>query len=207
MAGSLALKRLKDETSDLHLRAEQYVRILDGDATIVDYARYLRAMWGYHTPLEEMFVVTPALTALGFDPELRRRAHLLAQDLIAIDDPGPWARCTVLPSAPSIPHMLGIAYVLEGSTLGGRYILAKLPPALAPLRGRATAFLTGYGTDTGSRWRSFSAIVERLLDSPGACDAAVAAARETFARMVDWLACHERRDDRRGLSHLREASS
>lgn len=206
MSGSLALKRLRDETSDLHLRAEQYVRILDGDATISDYARYLKAMWGYHAPLEEMFAVTPALTALGFEPELRRRAHLLAQDLVALDDPGPWPRCTLLPAAPSLPHLLGIAYVLEGSTLGGRYILAKLPPNLAPLRGRATAFLTGYGIDTGARWRAYSAIVERLLDSPVAYDAAVVAARDTFARLIDWLANHESRDERRGLPHLREAS-
>lgn len=207
MLGPQSLRRLKDETSDLHLRAEQYVRILDPDATVVDYARYLRAMWGYHTPLEETFVVTPALTAIGFVPELRRRAHLLAQDLIALDDPGPWSRCTVLPSAPSLPHLLGVAYVLEGSTLGGRYILAKLPPSLAPLRGRATAFLTGYGADTGPRWRAFVAIAERFLDTPGACDAAVVAARDTFSRLIDWLAQHEAHDESRGLPHLREASS
>jgi heme oxygenase len=85
--------------------------------------------------------------------------------------------------------------VLEGSTLGGRYILAKLPPALAPLRGRATAFLEGYGAETGARWRAFGEIALRAIGSAADVDAAedeaVAGACETFARLIDWLALHE----------------
>jgi heme oxygenase len=91
-------------------------------------------------------------------------------------------RCFALPSCVSTAHQLGIAYVIEGSTLGGKFILARLPPALAALRGVATAFLEGYGAATGARWKSFGAIVERLVTSPAAEAEAVAGARETLAR-------------------------
>ena len=200
------MRRLKDGTTDLHLLAEQHVRILDADATRDDYERYLRAMWGFHAPIEEMFAVSESLGAVGFEPRLRCRAHLLARDLVALGNHGPWPRCAVLPTAPTLPGLLGVAYVLEGSTLGGRYILAKLPPALAPLRGETTAFLTGYGAETGARWRGFAAIAERELASDVACDAAVSAARETFRTLTTWLAQHDTFDARRGMPHLKEAS-
>lgn len=203
--GWLPLRRLKEETSDLHALAERYVRILDVDASREDYVRYLRAMLGYHAPIEEMFAVAPALVETGFATDIRRRAHLLEGDLAALDVTGPFQRCEALPDASSLPALLGCAYVLEGSTLGGRYILTKLPPALAELRGVATNFLTGYGPDTGARWREFAAIVERELRSDSDIDAAVAGARATFARLVDWLALHEAPDARRGMRY-REAS-
>lgn len=206
MAVGASLRRLKDETADLHLRAEQHVRILDADATRADYGRYLRAMWGFHAPVEEMFGVAESLARVGFEASMRRRAPLLAQDLAALGDAGPWPRCENRPAGATLPHLLGIAYVLEGSTLGGRFILAKLPPALAPLRDHATAFLTGYGAETGVRWRAFAAIAERELARDAACDAAVCGARDTFRTLIDWLAQHERFDAQRGMRHLKEAS-
>ncbi len=96
---------------------------------------------------------------------------------------------TVLAAGQDLPTALGVAYVLEGSTLGGRFVLAKLPPALAALRGRATAFLDGYGDQTGARWQAFG----QLVEAHGAADpdACVAGARDCFAALVTWLATHE----------------
>jgi heme oxygenase (biliverdin-IX-beta and delta-forming) len=81
--------------------------------------------------------------------------------------------------------------VIEGSTLGGKFILARLPPQLAALRGTATAFLEGYGSDTGARWRSFGALVEREIATAAAEAEAIAGARDAFARLIDWLARFE----------------
>lgn len=183
------LRRLKDDTADLHQQAELHVRILDADATLTDYRHYLAAMLGYHAPLEDVLQAHDGLRAAGFDAAARRRAPMLAADLLALgDDPRGAPRCTSLPPVTSLARALGVAYVLEGSTLGGRYILAKLPPPLVRLRGRATAFLTGHGPETGSRWRAFAAIVARELVTPAAEDEAVFGARETFVRLIDWLA-------------------
>jgi heme oxygenase len=197
LAGRTSLRRLKEETADLHALAEQYVRILDDDARISDYARYLRAMVGYHLPIEEMFAANAELERLGFEAQHRRKSHLLDRDLEALGEARPFARCPVLPALASLGRCVGAAYVIEGSTLGGRYILSRLPAELAAVRGRATFFLEGYGAETGARWRAFGAIVEQALADRAEEDAAVAGARATFSSLVDWLSTFEVRDEGR----------
>jgi heme oxygenase len=191
---------LKEETADLHALAEQFVRILDADARIPDYARYLRAMFGYHLPIEETFAANLDLARLGFEAACRRKSHLLERDLEALGEARPFARCAAVPALRSLGHSIGAAYVIEGSTLGGRYILSRLPGELAAVRGRATSFLEGYGAETGARWRTFGAVVEVALADRAAEDAAVAGARATFSTLIDWLAMFEARDERRVAS-------
>ena len=192
MVGRSALRRLKQETAALHALAEQHVRILDEDATAADYHRYLVAMHGYHAPMEERLAAHTALAEVGYGATPRQKRTLIERDLARLGDPrDAWPACHRLPELGPLPRAIGAAYVLEGSTLGGRYILAKLPPALAKLRERATAFLEGYGADTGPRWRAFGELVERAIASPADEDEAAAGACETFARLIDWLALHE----------------
>ena len=165
------------------------MRILDADATLTDYRRYLAAMFGFHAPIEAVFAVHDGLRAAGFEAARRRKSPLLVDDLQALgDDPRVLPPCAALPGTTTLPRALGVAYVIEGSTLGGRYILAKLPPSLVHLRDRATAFLAGYGLETGARWRAFAAIVTRVLVTPADEREAVAGARDTFGRLIDWLA-------------------
>jgi heme oxygenase len=192
MRGRSTLRRLRADTAALHARAEQHVRILDDDASSADYQRYLAAMHGYHAPLEQRFAAHAGLARAGFGASLRQKRTLIERDLAALGDRRTaWPACPRLPEVEPLPRAVGAAYVLEGSTLGGRYILAKLATALAPLRGRATAFLEGYGAETGDRWRAFGEVVARAIASPADEDEAVAGARATFARLIDWLALHE----------------
>lgn len=197
MEGRVTLRRLKEETAALHARAEQFVRILDEDASVADYHRYLVAMLGYHDPLERLLAGHAGLVAAGFEAERGARRELLERDLANLGDVRTaWPACPRLPDVESLPRAIGAAYVLEGSTLGGRYILAKLPQALAGLRGRATAFLEGHGDSTGPRWRSFADVVERAVATRENAHLTVAGACETFARLIDWLAQHEQPSDR-----------
>jgi heme oxygenase len=193
--GRSVLRALKDHTRDLHRDAERHVRILDADATVDDYARYLVAMHGFHAPAEDIFARDPALAALGFTASERRKTPLLIADLAAITALRPdtlcasaTRQCARLPTSTSWGERLGMAYVVEGSTLGGKFILAHLPPALAALRGTATAFLDGYGAATAARWRGFVAIVDHAVRDAASEDAIVRGARATFASLIAWLA-------------------
>lgn len=181
------LRRFKDETRDLHELAETHVRILDAAATVDDYRCYLRAMYGFHAPIEEMLAGDGSLEEHGFAANLRRKAPLLLGDLRALGDHVPPAWCASLPDTSSLARRLGVAYVLEGSTLGGRYILAHMPASLAAV---PTTFLQGYGPATGASWKAYAAIAERLLASRQAIDEAIAGARDTFECLIDWLARH-----------------
>ncbi|HET9623835.1 MAG TPA: biliverdin-producing heme oxygenase [Kofleriaceae bacterium] len=214
--GRLVLRALKEGTRALHHDAERYVRILDADATLADYARYLAAMRGFHAPLEDIFAHDPALAAAGFAASERRKTAFLTADLKTIAsllaNPAhlPCASATLccpdLPASTSFARRLGIAYVIEGSTLGGKFILAHLPPAIAAVRGRATRFLEGYGAATAARWRSFCALVEHAVRDP-VCEAEViAAACDTFARLIAWLARFEAPLDLRVQGRMRDAS-
>jgi heme oxygenase len=182
------VRRLKVATSDLHVRAEQYVHILDADATEDTYRAYLARMWGFHAPIEERFGRHRGLAALGFAAAARRKQELLAADLEALGTGDEPPRCAALPATTTVARALGVAYVLEGSTLGGRFILTRMQPRLGHLRGVATHFLEGYRGATGAMWRGYCAMADAALAEPGAYDEAEAGARETFATLIDWLA-------------------
>jgi len=194
----LPLRAPEDHTCDVHLDAARYVRILDGDATLTDDARCLRAMRGFHAPIEDILASGGALDAAGFDAAARRNTDLLDRDLCAIS---PCAiatpRCGALPETGTLAGRIRIAHVIEGSTLGSKLIVARLPLALAGLRGTATSLLEGYGPATGARWRSFGAIVERVITTPEVEAEAIGGARQTFIRLIDWLARFERPHQRR----------
>ena len=50
---------------------------------------------------------------------------------------------------------LGIMYVMEGSTLGGRFILKNINEALGYTGETGAQYFAGYGNATGSRWKNF----------------------------------------------------
>jgi heme oxygenase len=186
--GTVALRRLRTGTADLHEEAERHVRILDPDATDATYARYLGRMLGFHGPMEEAFARHAGLAAAGFDAAARRKQDLLRADLarvaphlIAVTP------CTELPSIESTARAVGAAYVLEGSTLGGPFIMARMRPRLGRWTGVATAFLEGYGPRTGAMWKRFRAVVGRVVRDEPELAEAVAAARDTFGVLTRWL--------------------
>jgi heme oxygenase (biliverdin-IX-beta and delta-forming) len=75
---------------------------------------------------------------------------------------------------------LGVFYVTEGSTLGGKVItkaLRRLPdwPITSP------SYLDPYGAETGARWLQFQAVLADVPADRG--DAVIEAASRTFALM------------------------
>ena len=164
------------------------MRILDEDATDGVYVRYLSRMYGFHAPLEHRFAAHAGLEAAGFAAVQRAKRDLLRADLAALDvAAADLPRCGQLQVLGDVTRAAGVAYVVEGSTLGGRFILTHMKGALGHLIGRATAFLAGYGEHTGSMWKQFTALCDRVLSDDAAIDAAVAGARETFAALITWL--------------------
>ncbi len=186
-----ALKQLKERTADLHLEAERHVRILDADATDATYAQYLTKMFGFHAPLELAFARHGGLEAAGFGALQRAKRGWLAHDLAVLGVQTSPPLCPALPSLGDVLRAIGVAYVIEGSTLGGRFILSRMKPRFAHLMGRATRFLEGYREETGVRWRQFASIAERILYDDTAIEAACAGARDTFQRLTEWLDARE----------------
>ena len=124
----------------------------------------------------------------------------IRHDLRLAAEPAPLqARdCGRLPgvSAPDA-YALGVAYVIEGSQLGGA-MLAKRFHLAAPLGGiasgpapdRATAYtyLSGYGADTGVLWRRFLVFLDATVQTPAEIEAACRGAVDAFETLAAWLA-------------------
>jgi heme oxygenase len=198
------VRQLKAATTALHAEAERHVRILDADAGVSTYRRYLERMYGYHAPLEDCLAAHPELEAAGFVARTRRKQGLLRADLAALG-----VRAADLPRCPTptaidgLAAGTGVAYVLEQSTMSSRVHLARLPHGLRHLRGRATAFLDGYGAETGPRWTRFVALADAALAGDAALEAAIARARTTLTTLIAWLADAPAGDARFATSRAR----
>jgi len=85
----------------------------------------------------------------------------------------------VLPAVGTKAEALGVMYVLEGSTLGGRVILKTLRSHRVSTD--ELHFLDPYGEDAGALWRTFLGVLEReTAPDQAAMDACVFGAINTY---------------------------
>jgi heme oxygenase (biliverdin-IX-beta and delta-forming) len=154
--------RLKRETAAAHGSLEAYIASRGFLTSLTGYIVFLRASYAFQTEAEQA-LTRSATTAIIPDWHLRRRAHLARRDLEILDsvgagqEPTPCGQLTTVSGAAGV---LGIAYVIEGATLGGAVLLKTVAPlGVSPSRGGA--FLASYGRDRSVMWQSFLATLAR----------------------------------------------
>ncbi len=128
----------------------------------------------------------------------RRRSHLLAADLQALGvstsepdqpafQPVNWPKTVMgedqsknaTPSSHGFEAaFLGTFYVLEGSTLGGRFIARHVETALGLEPGVGDAYFRGHGDATGALWRETTAAIAAVPEEHAPL--LIGAARRTF---------------------------
>ncbi len=163
------------------------------NATSGDHARLdvlfgrcdLQSLAGYRSFLEaHAMALLPLETALARseverlfpDWSSRSRSRALSADMACLG-----IKIRTFPKLPRLDceDILGTMYVLEGSRLGARFLLARVQKSRDPVVAATTAYLS-HGA--GERlWRSFLDLLERhatKLDDPMK---AIAAARWTFS--------------------------
>jgi len=117
-------------------------------------------------------------SAHGFAPEARDAGPALARERAALREAGfaqPDAAVPAFPPLATFSAAVGCAYVLAGSTLGGRLIARSVRERLA----WDSAFYDLYGAETGTMWRAFGEAV-RGLGGAFVPAEAIAAADATF---------------------------
>jgi heme oxygenase len=186
---------LRESTATHHRRAEQHEfqqQFVRGTLPRPLYLHWLAQLLHIHTALEghldRLVARNPQLKSVFDDG--RRKVGPLRKDLAYLaaptDEPAlPAARAmtermeqlaTEQPMA-----LLGILYVLEGSTNGSKFIARKVRPAYElPVTGEGSAYLDPYGDVQPARWQEFKTAMDAL--SLPASDVAqlVTAAQETF---------------------------
>jgi heme oxygenase len=166
---------LRAATADLHAKVDaRFAGNFSGSA--LAYGSFLSVLAAASLPLER------ALEAAGIErflpdwPE-RRRAALLLADLEALEIGAPAE--VGAPAVTGEARQFGVAYVLEGSRLGGKLLLRRaLVHPDERVRG-ATRYLS-HGADRDF-WPSFVKRLEASSAVTDAPDEAVAGARMAFA--------------------------
>lgn len=186
-ASSGIFDRLKADTADVHERVEQKLQIFSPQFDEAAYTRLLIEFYGFWAPLENELRKVTELREPALGLEYRLKAHLLEADLRFFGiDAADVPVCSVVPEIGTFFRALGCLYVLEGSTLGARYIAKHIRERLDIHEGSGGSFFNAYGAAVGERWSAFRTFVMSHVDSGGE-EELVSAARDTFLRLESWL--------------------
>ena len=188
----MSLAQLRQQTADAHQRIEKNLNIFELVRTRQDYRAHLEAFYSLYQAFEPLLEADAAWKTYGFDWQARRKLPLLHQDLRALGTSAdflssPPAPPTLPPHA-SFAERVGSAYVLEGSTLGAQFISRHFANALALRPDSGLAYHTGYGAETGARWKEFCAVLEKIFrDHPAQASKIYAAAEGAFRAVEECL--------------------
>lgn len=153
---STFLDHLKTRTHTSHKKLESLpvsASILSETMTMQDYAHYLQLM--YAVVQETETFIFPILSHLIPDLESRRKTPLLENDLAFIGSEIKPPNRVFNTTDFSFPFALGILYTVEGSSLGGRFILKNIQSVLGLDEKDGAQYFAGYGNKTGSYWKNF----------------------------------------------------
>ncbi|HEV7381234.1 MAG TPA: biliverdin-producing heme oxygenase [Dyadobacter sp.] len=184
------LSNLRAATAASHKGLEDNERskgILSPEISIQIYQEYLAKMYGVVAGCERD--VYPILSGLFQDLEERKKAHLILKDLqVTGMDQHNIDQLNIHTFTPAnVAEALGIMYVLEGSTLGGKVLFRHVHKVLGLDENSGAAFFWGYGTETGPKWKSFvSAFADYAIQNE-AQQNVIQGATDCFTAVDNWL--------------------
>ncbi|MEO0330446.1 MAG: biliverdin-producing heme oxygenase [Bacteroidota bacterium] len=178
--------RLKEATWEQHKATEQLLFPNKNwtSLSLADYSQFLQIQYVFHQQAEHRVD-----TALGVKlkeklnwPE-RRKLGWIESDLaeISTDIPAGFTRDVTKLSE---EEALGLLYVTEGSMLGGQMIKKALQNNEQVAPHTSFHFLSGYGTNTSTYWKSFLDTMENTTCVPETIIAAAKAGFDLFAKSV-----------------------
>jgi len=160
-----ALAQLRAATAPDH----ETVDAVFGGFDLADTAAYTRFLTAHALALPGVETVLADRPGL---PPLRPRAQLLEADLTALKQPIPTPLAIAPPA--DAAAAFGMAYVIEGSRLGGGILAKRVPPWMP------RAYLSA--THQPGEWRAFGqALDEAAGDDPAWIASAIEAAKSVFA--------------------------
>lgn len=179
-------KTIQTSTAAAHQALEKrIVMYMKNMRSIPAYVHLLQSYYGFIKPVEKL-IYTYADRSMIPDIDKRMRLHLLENDLKHL---GKEDLATVSESPVPFIHntasALGSLYVLEGSTLGGKFIVQMIRQQL--LLENGYSYFAGYGEQNPEMWSLFTGMLNQT-DATLLQHEAVMAATKTFQHFDAWLA-------------------
>ncbi len=188
---NIFFKSLKESTATAHQALENLpisVAITHPSVTKEAYTNYLLRMLPVVQDVEQN--IFPLLAEVIPDIEQRRKLPLLQQDLEFLQ-----AAIPIRPEQPlsdgvlpmSRPFALGILYVLEGSTLGGRFIGNNIQKTLGYNADAGGRYFAGYRENTGVLWKDFLKYLGDFEKTENAAAEIISGANVAFSKIYYYL--------------------
>jgi len=178
-------QNIKENTTAAHQKLEgTVVRQLKAIRSNADYAEVLKNFYNYFQAVEQ--AIAPYITTEVLpDYSERRNSSHIKQDIIELGGTVDNLPAVQAPAVSNALEALSALYVLEGSIMGGPYIVQMLNKYGIT---QGTSFFSGYGEDTGKMWGSFTATLNKYGEDESTHARAVEVANETFTRFGDTFA-------------------
>ncbi len=188
-------KQLREETRREHEATEALMPLSGSDFSLEQYGEVLETL----LPLVESwerFARGAAPAALQPMLHSRERSELLRKDLAYLGRPLAakpragvrWQEVVHAEDGSVLERQagfLGAMYVMEGSTLGGRFLARHVASVLGLPPGEATAYFEGHGQNTGAMWKQ---VLEQIQGVPeDLAPVVTASARRAFQAFGDGL--------------------
>ena len=156
--GELFLAKLRETTLPAHTKLESLPiseRIVQPDITKEEYALYLNLMSRIVADIEKH--IFPIVADTLPDIDQRKKSNLIQADLAFLSPANTFTNYPLQEAgytySPSFA--MGVMYVIEGSTLGGRVIMKNIENTLGYNADQGGKYFAGYGAQTGLLWKSF----------------------------------------------------
>lgn len=152
------LDNLRSKTSESHKNLEAIPiskLLVNPNISLHAYSLYLSLMHDVVRDFEEK--IYPIMEDVILDISERKKASLILNDLKFIGEEKKKGHSVFKNSNVnfSVPFAMGMLYVLEGSTLGGRFILKNIQENLKLNEENGVSYFAGYGNKTGSYWKKY----------------------------------------------------
>ena len=172
---------IKEATRTNHQETEKKVVLrIKSIESDVGYAALLKCFYAYFSAVEK--AIAPYIYGVLPDYEERRDSSYIRADIEALGGSVENLPPATAPEIGDAVQAMGALYVLEGSIMGGPYIVQMLQKKGID---RGFSFFKGYGDESARKWSAFTEVLNRLRRNEQDREKAVRVASETFKRFGD----------------------
>lgn len=183
------LDNLRSKTAASHTGLEDLPIskiIVDPKITTEDYVLYLNLMHDVVKNLEDN--IYPILAPVIDDLDQRKKVPSLVNDILFAKGEIKQYEAPFDTTGISTAFAMGLMYVVEGSTLGGRFILKNIQEHLGFNEENGASYFSGYGNKTGSVWKKFLNALTDFESESNSADEIIAGADYAFNAIHKHLA-------------------
>jgi heme oxygenase len=179
---------LRSATHTYHVLLNQHPLLMGltkPDYSLANYRKLLLVYFHLYQALEGQISHFMSTQACAFDYTARYKLPWLLNDIAFFkDEPDAIGNvpclAIVLPEIENIGQLIGMLYVLEGSTLGGQLIFRSLVNYHGLNINEGACFFNGYGESAQLMWQDFLCFSDIISRDDYQCQAAKVAACQTF---------------------------